>query len=50
MGLTVLFYERNGFDLYADVDEAEQFVFLIASSHQEFADIADWLRAHGRPL
>jgi death on curing protein len=48
--LMVLFYERNGFDLYADMDEAEQFVFLMASSHQELADIADWLRAHGRPL
>jgi death-on-curing protein len=48
--LTVLFYGRNGFDLYADVDDGEHFVLGVASSHRELSDIADWLRAHVRPL
>jgi prophage maintenance system killer protein len=46
----VLFYERNGFDLYADVDDGEQFVLGVASSHRELSEIADWLCAHVRPL
>lgn len=48
--LTVLFYERNGLDLSASVDDGEQFVLGIASAHHELADIADWLRAHVRAL
>lgn len=48
--LTVLFYERNGFDLSADVDDALQFVLSVAGTHQEVPDIAAWLRAHVRPL
>ncbi|MGH8776363.1 MAG: type II toxin-antitoxin system death-on-curing family toxin [Jiangellaceae bacterium] len=48
--LTVLFYERNGLDLYATVDEGAQFVLVVAASHQEVEEIAGWLRAHVQPL
>jgi len=46
--LTVLFYERNGLDLYSTADDGEEFVLRVADRDLELVDIAAWLEAHIR--
>ena len=47
---TVLFYDRNGFDLYASPDDGEEFVLRAAGEHHALDEIAVWLAAHLTPL
>lgn len=48
--ITVLFYDRNGFDLYAGADDGEEFVSRAAGEHSVLAEMAAWLAAHVTPL
>lgn len=48
--LTVLFYRRNGFDLFTTPDDGEAFVLSVAAGHQDLSDIASWLEAHRAPV
>lgn len=48
--LTVLFYKRNGFDLYATADDGENFVLSVAAGQLELSDLASWLDTHRTPL
>ena len=47
--ITVLFYDRNGLDLYASADDGEEFVLHAAGEHLALAEIAAWLAAHVTP-
>lgn len=47
---TVLFYARNGHDLYADADEGEEFILRTAGEHLEITEIAAWLADHATAL
>lgn len=44
--ITVLFYDRNGFDSYASADDGEEFVLRAAGEHLALDQIAAWLAAH----
>ncbi len=44
--ITVLFYDRNGFDLHADPDDGEQLILRVAGEHLALEEIAPWLAAH----
>lgn len=48
--ITVLFYDRNGFDLYAAPDDGEEFVLRAAGEHLGLEETAAWLAAHVTPL
>ena len=47
--ITVLFYDRNGLDLYAAPDDGERFMLRAAEEHLELDEIAAWLGAHVKP-
>jgi len=48
--ITVLFYARNGHDLYADAGEGEGFILRAAGEHLEITEIAAWLADHATAL
>ena len=49
--ITVAFYAINGFNLRAgDVDDADRYIRLIASSGVSLSDIERWLEEHTSPL
>jgi len=48
--VTVLFYDRNGFDLYAGPDDGEEFVLRAADEHLALEEMAARLAAHVTPL
>lgn len=44
--LTAVFYELNGWDLFAGPDDGESFVLRVAGDHLDLNIIAAWLEAH----
>jgi death-on-curing protein len=40
----------NGFELEAPVDDAERVVLDVAGGVRDRTSLADWIRAHARPL
>lgn len=47
--LVTIFYAMNGYEIYADVEEAERFVLDVAGAHLEIEDIAAWLADRTTP-
>jgi death on curing protein len=44
--LMVIFYDLNGFDLAADVDDAERIILRVAAGAGDFTELAGWFREH----
>ncbi len=46
----VVFAQRNGFDLAADVDDAERIIFPVAAGDIHLDQLTHWIAAHLRPI
>ncbi len=44
--LTKMFYDLNGFDVAADVGDAERMILRVAAGDAEFTELAAWLLEH----
>ncbi len=46
----VVFAQRNGFDLTADVDDAERIILRVAAGDIHLDQLTNWITAHLRPI
>ncbi len=46
----VVFAQRNGFDLAADVDDAERIILRVAAGDIHLDQPTHWIAAHLRPI
>lgn len=44
--LTVIYYDLNGYDLTADVDDAERMILRVAARDSDLTELSEWLRVH----